>query len=179
MEDDVLQLVRSGRPDAAFERVLREYRRRIFGLAFSYLRNRAAAEDLAQEVFIKVWKALPAFDGRSSLATWIYAITRNTSISALRARREPCSLNDPDILACVESASPVPSEDAELERESLLRLVDALPVKQRQAVILFYMEERSHEEVSAMLAMPVGTVKTLLHRARARLSASAGELKAS
>jgi len=61
-----------------------------------------------------------------------------------------------------------------VDRAALLRLVDQLPTKQRQVVMLFYVEEQSHEEVATMLSMPVGTVKTLLHRARARLSAAVG-----
>jgi len=64
------------------------------------------------------------------------------------------------------------------ERAALLRLVDQLPRRQRQVIMLFYMEEQSHEEVASMLAIPVGTVKTLLHRARARFSAAVGSASA-
>jgi RNA polymerase sigma-70 factor, ECF subfamily len=78
----------------------------------------------------------------------------------------------------VESSNPLPSADVLVERAAILRLVDQLPTKQRQVIMLFYMQEQSHEEVAAMLAIPVGTVKTLLHRARARLSASAGKMSA-
>jgi RNA polymerase sigma-70 factor (ECF subfamily) len=74
----------------------------------------------------------------------------------------------------VDAIDPVASADALVDRAALLRLVDQLPAKQRQVIMLFYMEEQSHEEVATMLAMPVGTVKTLLHRARAGLSAAAG-----
>jgi RNA polymerase sigma-70 factor (ECF subfamily) len=78
----------------------------------------------------------------------------------------------------VEEIDPVQSADVLADRAAILRLVDQLPEKQRQVIMLFYMEEMSHEEVAAMLAMPVGTVKTLLHRARARLSAAAGKVSA-
>jgi RNA polymerase sigma-70 factor (ECF subfamily) len=78
----------------------------------------------------------------------------------------------------LEGIDPVPSADVLAERSAILRLVDQLPEKQRQVIMLFYMEEKSHEEVATMLAMPVGTVKTLLHRARARLSAAAGKVSA-
>ena len=74
----------------------------------------------------------------------------------------------------MEATNPVPAADIVADRAAILRLVDQLPTKQRQVVTLFYMEGQSHEEVAAMLAMPVGTVKTLLHRARARLGAAAG-----
>ena len=169
-----MELVRAERRDEAIALLLPAFRRKIFGLAYSFLRDREAAEDVTQEVFIKVWRALPGFDGRASMSTWIYTIARNTSLSALRARRSQSSLSDPEVLAAVEATHPVSSGDATAERTAILRLVDQLPTKLRQVVMLFYMEAQSHEEVAAMLAMPVGTVKTLLHRARARLSAAAG-----
>jgi RNA polymerase sigma-70 factor (ECF subfamily) len=168
-----MELVRAGRRDEAIALLLPQFRRKIFGLAYSFLRDRQAAEDVTQEVFIKVWRALPAFDGRAALSTWIYTIARNASLSALRARRPQSSLSDPEVMEAVETTRAAPSADELADRAAILRLVDQLPIKQRQVVMLFYMEEASHEEVASMLAMPVGTVKTLLHRARARLSAAA------
>jgi RNA polymerase sigma-70 factor, ECF subfamily len=167
-----MELVRAERRDEAIALLLPAFRRKVFGLAYSFLRDRGAAEDVTQEVFIKVWRALPAFDGRASMSTWIYTIARNASLSALRGRRPQASLSDPQVMAAAESIDPVPSAEVMAEHAALLRLVDQLPIKQRQVIMLFYMEAQSHEEVAAMLAMPVGTVKTLLHRARARLFAA-------
>jgi len=177
-ETRVMELVRAERRDEAIALLLPVFRRKVFGLAYSFLRDREAAEDVTQEVFIKVWRALSGFDGRASLSTWIYTIARNTSLSALRARRPQSSLSDPEVMEAVEAIDPVPSADVMVDRATVLRLVDQLPAKQRQVIMLFYMEAQSHEEVAAMLAMPVGTVKTLLHRARARLSAAAGKMGA-
>jgi RNA polymerase sigma-70 factor (ECF subfamily) len=174
-----MELVRAERRDEAIALLLPAFRRKVFGLAYSFLRDREAAEDVTQEVFIKVWRALPGFDGRASMSTWIYTIARNASLSALRARRPQSSLSDPEVIEAVESVNPVPPADVLVERTAILRLVDQLPPKQRQVIVLFYMEAQSHEEVATMLAMPVGTVKTLLHRARARLSAAAGKMSAS
>jgi RNA polymerase sigma-70 factor (ECF subfamily) len=165
-----MELVRSGRRDEALAAIVKALRGKVFGLAYSFVRNRDAAEDVAQEVFIKVWRALPEYDGRAAVSTWTYAITRNASLSALRARRPQASLSDPEVAAQADSTQEAPGEAAEMDGANLRRLVDQLPLKQRQVVTLFYMQEQSHEEVAAMLAMPVGTVKTLLHRARAKLS---------
>jgi RNA polymerase sigma-70 factor, ECF subfamily len=173
-----MELVREERRDEAIALLLPAFRRKVFGLAYSLLRDREAAEDVTQEVFIKVWRALPGFDGRAAVSTWIYTIARNASLSALRARRPQCSLSDPEVMEAVEAVTEVPSADLLVERTAILRLVDQLPTKQRQVIMLFYMEAQSHEEVATMLAMPVGTVKTLLHRARARLSAAAGNMSA-
>jgi RNA polymerase sigma-70 factor (ECF subfamily) len=174
----LIELVRADRRDEAIGLLLPLFRRKVFGLAYSFLRDREAAEDVTQEVFIKIWRALPGFDARASVSTWIYTIARNASLSALRARRPQSSLSDPEVMAAVEAVNPVPAADASVDRAAIRRLVDQLPTKQRQVVMLFYMEAQSHEEVATMLAMPVGTVKTLLHRARLRLSAAAGKMSA-
>ena len=174
----LLELVRAERRDEAIALLLPDFRRKVFGLAYSFLRDREAAEDVTQEVFIKVWRALPGFDGRASMSTWMYTIARNASLSALRARRPQSSLSDPEVMEAVEAINPVPPADIIADRAAIRQLVDQLPTKQRQVVMLFYMEGQSHEEVAAMLAMPVGTVKTLLHRARARLSAAVGNVSA-
>jgi len=174
-----MELVRAERRDEAIALLLPDFRRKVFGLAYSFLRDREAAEDVTQEVFIKVWRALPGFDGRASMSTWMYTIARNASLSALRARRPQSSLSDPEVMEAAEAINPVPPADIIADRAAIRRLVDQLPTKQRQVVMLFYMEGQSHEEVAAMLAMPVGTVKTLLHRARARLSAATGKMSAS
>ena len=91
-DDAITSLVQAGRTGEAFDRLVPTYRRRVYGLAYSILGDRAAAEDLAQEVFVKLWQALPKYDGRAQLSTWIYAITRNASVSALRARRRTASM---------------------------------------------------------------------------------------
>jgi len=170
-----MELVRAERRDEAIALLLPAFRRKVFGLAYSFLRDREAAEDVTQEVFIKVWRALPGFDGRASMSTWIYTIARNASLSALRGRRPQSSLSDPGVMEAAESIDPVPPADVIVDRAAILRLIDQLPAKQRQVIMLFYMEGQSHEEVATMLGMPVGTVKTLLHRARARLSAAAAK----
>src|SRR5512141_22819 len=157
MDETILAALRDGREAEAFDLLVDGYRRRVHALAYSIVRDRQAAEDVAQEVFVKLWRALPRYDGRAQLSTWIYAITRNASISALRGRRPEASIEDPDVLAAAEAAAAEASggrgeargDAAELDR-TLARLVAELPEKQRQAVTLYYLEERSCEEVAAM-----------------------------
>ncbi len=181
MDDEILQWVREGRCDDAIARLLPAYRERVFALCLSMVGNRAAAEDIAQEVFVKIWRALPAFDGRSALSTWIYTITRNAALSALRSRRASGSLTEPAVLAEVEARSVEASSatdygaiEAGTDARRIEGWVARLPEKQRQVVRLFYLRECSVEEVAEMSGMPVGTVKTLLHRGRERLRELAG-----
>jgi RNA polymerase sigma-70 factor, ECF subfamily len=171
-DEAIIQLVQAGEGREAFDRLVQAYRRRVFGLAYSILRDRAAAEDLAQEVFLKLWRALPRYDGRAKLSTWIYAITRNAAISALRARRRTVSLSDAAVEAEVEGLAAEPATAS--EDEQLRRRIGALPEKQRQAITLYYLDERPVDEVAEMMGMPVNTVKTHLHRARASLAAALG-----
>ena len=171
-DEAIIQLVQAGRGQEAFERLVPAYRRRVFGLAYSILRDRAAAEDLAQEVFVKLWQALPRYDGRAQLSTWIYAITRNAAVSALRSRRRSLSLSDAAVMQEVEGLAAEPAAapgDAQLRRR-----IEALPDKQRQAITLYYLDERPVEEVAEMMGLPANTVKTHLHRARASLAAALG-----
>ena len=181
MDAGIEEHLAAGRHARAFDLVVPAFRDRVFRLAYSILKDRAAAEDAAQETFVRVWKALPGFDGRAQLGTWIYAIARNTCLMELRRRRPTVSFDDPDSAEAQHTAAAIatgPAEDP--ERENLLRLVDTLPRNQQEAVRLFYLEDRSYEAVADQLDMPLGTVKNLLHRARKRLMelAQPAEVKA-
>jgi RNA polymerase sigma-70 factor (ECF subfamily) len=163
--------LKAGRHRAAFEVVLPSYRDRVFRLSLSILRDPTAAEDAAQDVFLRLWKALPGYNGSAALSTWIYAITRNTCISVLRKRRPQVSLDEPlfaddDHGGGLQLAAPEQDDSAVVSVEKLL---DHLPERYRQAVVLFYMEDKSYEQTAAALELPLGTVKALLHRARKRL----------
>ena len=167
----IIELVQAGRGQEAFERLVPVYRRRVFGLAYGILRDRAAAEDLAQEVFVKLWQALPRYDGRARLSIWIYAITRNAAVSAPRTRRRMASLSDDAVAAEAEGvAAPGEAE----EDPALRRAIERLPEKQRQAITLYYLDERSVDEVADLMGLPSNTVKTHLHRARAAVAAALG-----
>jgi RNA polymerase sigma-70 factor (ECF subfamily) len=170
MDAGIEQHLAAGCHARAFDLVVPAYKDRVFRLAYSILKDRAAAEDATQETLVRVWKALPGFDGRAALGTWIYAITRNTCLMELRRRRPTVSFDDPDSTEAQHAAANVatgPPEDP--ERDNLLRLLETLPNNQQEAVRLFYLEDRSYDAVAVELGMPLGTVKNLLHRARKRL----------
>jgi RNA polymerase sigma-70 factor (ECF subfamily) len=174
MDGGIADHLAAGRHARAFDLVVPAYKDRVFRLACAMLRDRAAAEDATQETLVRVWKALPGFDGRAALGTWIFAIARNTCLMELRRRRPTVSFDDPDSTEAQHAAASVatgPAEDP--ERDNLLRLVATLPRNQQEAVRLFYLEDRSYDAVAEQLGLPLGTVKNLLHRARKRLMALA------
>jgi len=174
MDEEIHAHLEQRRWVEAFDLVLREYQTKVFHLAFSMLANREQAEDAAQEVFIRVWRALPGYRAQASVSTWIYSIARNACLTALKSAgaRRTVSLEDPGTRAAAEKkGNPHKSNSSERPRApDLQRLVEELPEKQRQVVILFYLEEKSYEEVSRLLGVPLGTVKTHLHRARKELA---------
>src|SRR5262245_43521840 len=160
MDQDIRQLLSQRRKDRAFEVLLQRYQHKVFRLVYSLLRNPSGAEEVTQDVFLKVWQALAGYDGRASLSTWVYTIARNTSIPHLRAEssRKTLSLD--------EVPEPLAADEPVLSRIEIERLVASLPEEQRQVVMLFYLQERSIEDVAVMLDLPEGTVKSYLHRAR-------------
>jgi RNA polymerase sigma-70 factor (ECF subfamily) len=152
-----------------FNRIVQEYQDKIFRLAYSMLGDRAAAEETAQDVLVRVWKGLPGFRAESKLSTWIYTITRNACLTALRRREiQPVSLDESAPRREAERSAAV--DWGAGEHPEAADLLNRLPAKYRQVVALFYMQEKSYNEVARMLDLPIGTVRTYLHRARKSLA---------
>jgi RNA polymerase sigma-70 factor, ECF subfamily len=149
--------------------LLPRYRDRVFRLCFSMLRDRSQAEDVAQEVFLRIFRALPGYAGKSALSTWIYAISRNACLSELRKRRPSVSLDASDDEYDHEVAALAAPDPDDSATTSVAQVLDQLPERYRQAIVLFYMEDKSYEQTAEILGLPLGTVKALLHRGRKRL----------
>jgi RNA polymerase sigma-70 factor (ECF subfamily) len=166
---DVHALLQDKQYREAFALLLPRYRDKIFRLSFSMLRNRAMAEDTTQDIFLRVWRALPGYAAQAALSTWIYAISKNACLSELRKRRPVVSLDEDENEYDAEVAALGSADADDSATVSVTQLLDQLPERYRQAVILFYMEDKSYEQTAASLGLPLGTVKALLHRARKRL----------
>ena len=164
-EDPIGELVASGNLERAFELIVAAYKDKVFGLAYSMAGGVSAAEDVTQEVFLRVWRALPHFEARSSLSTWIYAITRNTCLN-LKASGHERAMARRDYSER-EFLAPPRNPDAALLIEQLLQ---KLPSTYRRVLTLYYLGDYSCEEVGERLDMPLGTVKTCLHRAKRLLA---------
>lgn len=191
VEESLVGRARAGDGDA-FRALVEMYQDRVFGLAVRLLGSREEAEEAAQDAFVRAWRALPRFRGESRFSTWLFRIALRRiydAAAALRARRRREAIGGPggaDAAADAMGATGdgasggstpdgarVPSRPpdgiGELERRRLERLVAALPEAQREAITLYYYEDRSVEEVARTLGVPEGTVKTHLFRARAAL----------
>lgn len=175
---ELVAQARAGRQSACRELVSR-FQRSIHNLILRMVHDRALAEDLAQETFLKAFSHLHRYDPRFKLSNWLLKIAHNTAIDHLRRRRLPMiSLDSPirDERAAVETladpTTPRPDErlaHAEVAAE-LGRAVRQLRPEYREAVVLRYHEDLSHEEIADIMGVPVGTVKSYLFRARAELA---------
>jgi RNA polymerase sigma-70 factor (ECF subfamily) len=171
-EKDILGLLEARQYSEALAPLLERFKDKVFRLAFSIMHNETQAEDVTQDILVKIWKGLPAYHGGASLSTWIYTIARNTCLTELKRRdRHPTvSLQEPEMEAAsgwipaLQSLDPEPGSEMDVEI-----LLAKLPVKYRQVITLFYLEQRAYEEVALMLGIPLGTVKTLLFRAKKEL----------
>lgn len=170
---------RAARGDqAAFAGLVERYSARIFALAYRFLNDRGDAEDAVQEVFIKVYRALPESRLDLPFKPWIYRIATNECINRSKRRRErvadvAANLQDPP------DATPLPAElviDQEL-KEALLRAINALPERYRPVVMLRYAEELSFKEIGEVLNIPEGTAKTYFFRAKDQLRDTLSGLK--
>ena len=161
----------------AFGALVAETETYVYNLAYRILGNVQEAEDMTQDVFVRVWRALPEFRADSKFTTWIYRIVVNTSLNRqrqLRAELQTVDRDDAlDGLALPQEASGADPASVTIDRETIAALwaaVECLSAKYRLVIALFYQEELSYEEIAELLALPLGTVKSHLSRARRALA---------
>jgi len=167
---DLVGLMQAGDLQQAFSGIMQRYEAKVFHLCMAMLRDTHLAEEVAQESFLRVWRALPRYAPQTAaLSTWIYAITRNRCLTELTSRNSS-SLGSDDDAAWAEAGQLAAAVPADASALALLRqLIDVLPQAYRSCLTLYYYEELSVSEVATMLGLPEGTVKTHLHRARQAL----------
>jgi len=158
----------------AFDALVRRYRKRIYALALHMTGSASEADDIAQEVFLKAYRALAQFEGRSQFFTWVYRMTVNRSLNSRRdrARRGEDTLDDPRLeLAVAVDARHTPGREAELRQSyaRLLRALDGLPADMRTTVILVCMQGLSHGECAVVQSVKEGTIAWRMHEARRRM----------
>ncbi|QGQ94669.1 RNA polymerase sigma factor SigW [Paenibacillus psychroresistens] len=159
----------------SFEQLVILYKDSLFNLGYRMLNNRLDAEDIVQETFLRAYKHYDRFDGVHKFSTWIYQIGINLCIDWLRRRKLRYSLDartyDGD---GVELYDRTPGQNPDPEREALLKethelvykAIDSLPHNYKSIVVLRYLHELSLNEISVIVAMPVTTIKTRIHRGR-------------
>jgi RNA polymerase sigma-70 factor (ECF subfamily) len=157
----------------AFERVVRFYSTKIYNFAFRFVFDRDEAQDLAQEVFLRLFVKLREFDAKRPFRPWLYRLAANTCINATRGRRRRPAPEDPDRVEQLKTDGRTRDPGQEAARRDevvvLQQAVARLPEDYRTVVVLRYLEDMSCQDVAEALDLPLGTVKTWLFRAREML----------
>lgn len=178
--DELLMAVAVKRDRQAFARLFAECSGKVFGLGMKIFRNEQQAQELVQDAMLTVWRKAPLFDSdRGSANTWIFAVARNRSFDMLRRRKaEPQCVSADDIWPLGEGPDTETHAQEEandfLELRNLRGHIEELPEAQKEIVRMVYLEDKTHQEVAAELAIPLGTVKSRLRLAIGKLKESVG-----
>ena len=165
----LVESLRRGEPDA-FERFVLAYQHRVFSIALRMLGDRGEAEEVGQEVFLRVHRSIRGFRGEAKLSTWLYAITSRLCLNRLKSPSRARRFGE---TALVRMASDHPNPGAAFEASeveaALHRAIAELADEQRIVVVLRDLHGLAYEEIAAALELPLNTVRSRLHRARMEL----------
>ncbi|MFH1360606.1 MAG: sigma-70 family RNA polymerase sigma factor [Candidatus Omnitrophota bacterium] len=170
--DERLMLKYQAGDKQAMEELIARYKNPVYRFAVRLLRNSTEAQDIAQEVFLKVHNARMTYKATGKFSTWIFSITHHACISRLRKNKWtiswPVFKNDPNVPMDVDSADPSPDEEAShKEMRTIVKdCIHDLPLLQKEILILREYENLDYEEIAKIIKKPLGTVKSLIHGAR-------------
>ncbi|AOM84294.1 RNA polymerase sigma factor SigW [Salisediminibacterium beveridgei] len=162
----------------AYEELVDLYKDQVYHIAYRMLGNMHEAQDISQEAFLRAYMNIDSYDIDRKFSTWLFRITTNLTIDRIRKRKPDFHLEDPiagtdgmDHHARFVADMPLPEDQVvQLEQQEWIQKeILALPPKYRAAIVLKYIEDKSLKEISEILNMPVGTVKTRIHRGREAL----------
>jgi RNA polymerase sigma-70 factor (ECF subfamily) len=167
---------------SAWDAIVRQYRRKVFNVAYKFVGRHDEAEDLTQEIFLKIFKSLDTFDRRANFQTWLISVSRNLCIDHYRSVRKERETIDRDVDA--NELSPQSTEASPMaaleqrDRVTLLRqALAALPDTLRTAVLMRDIQEMSYQEIADRLDLPEGTVKSRINRGRTELARQIRKLR--
>ena len=166
----------------AWEAIVRQYRRKVFNVAYKFVGKHDEAEDLTQDIFLKIFKSLDTFDRRANFQTWLIRVSRNLCIDHYRSVRKERETIDRDVdTAELAPSAPGQSQMARLEQrdrvELLRQALGALPKTLRTAVLMRDLQELSYHEIAVALRLPEGTVKSRINRGRSELARQIRKLR--
>lgn len=177
----LLQRCRSG-DEIAWETLVRRFQARVFALVCHYVRSREDARDVAQEVFVRVWRSLPNFENDASFVPWLLRVARTTAIDHVRRRnvRPPAQdLPAEEVFDLAEpSLDPAQQAEQRSENQMVRRALDGIGQLHREILMLRDIQGLALHEVARMLDIPLGTAKSRASRARVELAEAVMALRA-
>ena len=159
-----------------FNQIVKDYSERLWWHVRRFVNSHEDADDLLQEIFLKVWAALPSFRGESQLFTWVWRIATNETLNHLRKEKVRAALRFSSLDAEMEHRIQTDTyfKGTDVERE-LAKAVLKLPEKQRQVFIMRWWDDLSYEEISAITGTSVGALKASYHIAQEKIRATVSE----
>jgi RNA polymerase sigma-70 factor (ECF subfamily) len=159
----------------AWEQIVRQNWRKVFNVAYKFVGKHDEAEDLTQDIFLKIFKALRTFDRRANFQTWIISISRNLCIDHYRSVRKERQtiardVDTNDLQPATTERGPYAAAEHQDLRAQLRQALETLPVTLRTAVVLRDLQELSYQEIADRLGLPEGTVKSRINRGRIELA---------
>jgi RNA polymerase sigma-70 factor (ECF subfamily) len=159
----------------AWEAIVRQNWRKVFNVAYKFVGKHDEAEDLTQDIFLKIFKALASFDRRANFQTWIISISRNLCIDHYRSVRKERQtiardVDANDLQPATKERGPYAAAEHQDLRAQLRQALETLPVTLRTAVVLRDLQELSYQEIATRLGLPEGTVKSRINRGRIELA---------
>lgn len=153
----------------AFKDLYNQYADKVYNTALSYAKNVPDAEEITQDVFVKIHNNASKFKGKSSLSTWIYRIAINTSLDAIKKKKNHFSLSTENTLEPVDFDHPGIALENQDDAKILFSVIDTLPDTQKTAFILSFVEELPRQEVADIMNTSLKSVESLLQRAKSTL----------
>lgn len=188
-DQEVVLLARSGR-EAAYRELVRRYERPVFALLYRMVRDRELAEDLAQETFVKALNAIDSYRPEFKFSSWIFKIANNAAIDHLRRREldtlsldgsphaeTPEAMQATALQIGARQESPLDTVEARELGGAIEAAIGRLRPEYRSCILLRHVEGRAYEEIAEILDLPLGTVKTYIHRARNELRLALAHLR--
>jgi RNA polymerase sigma-70 factor, ECF subfamily len=188
-DQEVVLLARSGR-EAAYRELVRRYERPVFALLYRMVRDRELAEDLAQETFVKALNAIDSYRPEFKFSSWIFKIANNAAIDHLRRREldtlsldgsphaeTPEAMQATALQIGARQESPLDAVEAKELGGAIEAAIGRLRPEYRSCILLRHVEGRAYEEIAEILDLPLGTVKTYIHRARNELRLALAHLR--
>jgi RNA polymerase sigma-70 factor (ECF subfamily) len=188
-DQEVVLLARGGR-EAAYRELVRRYERPVFALLYRMVRDRELAEDLAQETFVKALNAIESYRPEFKFSSWIFKIANNAAIDHLRRREldtlsldgsphaeTPEAMQATALQIGARQESPLDAVEARELGGAIEAAIGRLRPEYRSCILLRHVEGRAYEEIAEILDLPLGTVKTYIHRARNELRLALAHLK--
>jgi len=162
----IVSQVVSGQKDL-FRLLVRQHEKAVYGMGLSFFRNPEDASDFTQDVFLKAYRSLSNFEGRSRFSTWLYKIAYNTALNEMNRRKEYHSLAEEDankLLSSDETPERLALRSA--AKEAVKEAINELPERFRICIDLFFFYDRSYQEIEAITGFPVNTIKSHVFRAK-------------